>query len=58
MEVMMVPQAETVIEEGAASKEKKAFVVTMVTRDQLDRTGSQERTGNRAILELLENTAQ
>ena len=32
MEVMMVPQAETVIEEGAASKEKKAFVVTMVTR--------------------------
>ena len=32
MEVTMVPQAETVIEEGAASKEKKAFVVTMVTR--------------------------
>ena len=32
MEVMMVPQAETVIEEGAASKAKKAFVVMMVTR--------------------------
>lgn len=32
MEVMMVPQAETVIEEGVAFKEKKAFVVTMVTR--------------------------
>ena len=32
MEVAMVPQAETVIVEGAASQEKKAFVVTMVTR--------------------------
>ena len=32
MEVAMAPQAETVIVEGAASQEKKAFVVTMVTR--------------------------
>ena len=32
MEVIMVPKAETGIEEGAASKAKKAFVVTMVTR--------------------------